>query len=145
MPCPGRSNANRARGCHRVSLEDHVRGDRKRRELADLEHRLASASGSERSIDRLVADLFDDRPAAETIPNYTGSVDACLALIGRVLPHWHWHVGYGPGGVLPYAALRIESAGAASAANRVEATAPTVPLALLGALIKAKQGGRRRR
>ena len=62
---------------------------------------------------------------------YTSSVDTCIGLIDRVMPGWHWHVGYGPKGVMPYAALKNGN-------KRYEATAATVPLALLTTVLKAK-------
>ena len=55
----------------------------------------------------------------------------CSDLVKRVLPGWHWHVGYGPEGVLPYASLYSEQ-------RLYEATAGTVPLAPLSALLRAR-------
>ena len=82
---------------------------------------------------------MDTAASKDGVPPYTSSVDACLDLIGSTLPKWHWHVGHGPRGILPYASLTCDEAGPAI---RVEATAPTVPLALLGALVKAAQSDR---
>jgi hypothetical protein len=63
-------------------------------------------------------------------------VDSCIALFRRVLPGWHWHIGHGPRGILPYAA--VSKAADEPGGIRLEAIAPTVPLALLRALLKAK-------
>lgn len=73
-------------------------------------------------------------------PGYTASVDTCLALIGRALPGWRWHVGHGPRGILPYAVLTRDEGDGPH--RRAEAVAPTVPLALLRALVKARRAGR---
>ena len=98
--------------------------------LTELLKRIEGATGAERALDRRIAEILDRPDAVEEVPDYTASVDHCIALIGRVLPHWAWHVGYGPRGILPYATLHDEE-------ERFEAVAPTVPLALLGALLKA--------
>ena len=71
----------------------------------------------------------------DTTPPYTGSVDECIALVNRILPNWHWHLGHGPLGIVPYASMTQNDGEDGSI--HVEATAPTVPLALLGALMKA--------
>jgi hypothetical protein len=97
--------------------------------LRKLSKRVRAATGRDRELDRSIADLLDHNAAK--IPEYTGSVDACIDLVHRVLPGWFWHVGYGPRGVLPYAALWHGHA-------RHEASAPTVPLALLAAVLEAK-------
>jgi hypothetical protein len=100
-----------------------------RQDLTQLLQRLRAATGRDRELDGLIADMFDDSPA-ET-PPYTGSVDACTDLAHRVLPGWAWHVGYGARGVIPYAVLSHGDA-------RHEASAPTVPLALLAVIVAAK-------
>ena len=102
--------------------------------LRRLEGRIARATGADSGLDRAIREALDGAAPADGVPPYTASVDACLALIGRALPGWHWHVGWGPGGILPYASLSRDGAGPA---GRVEMTAPTVPLALLGTLVKA--------
>lgn len=104
--------------------------------LIELQDAIASATGRDEILDQRIAHVLDDFSVGDDAPNYTGSVDACIALIGQVAPHWHWHVGHGPSGVLPYAALTMEREG--EEAKRVEYASCTVPLALLGALIEAK-------
>lgn len=104
--------------------------------LTELQSEIASATGRDEDLDQRIARLLDQPSGGDSVPNYTGSVDACIALIGRIAPHWHWHIGHGPSGVLPYATLSRE--GGDSDVNRVEDSSCTVPLALLGALIKAK-------
>jgi hypothetical protein len=96
--------------------------------LIYLQVAIAEATGPSTTIDKAVAHLFD----GDADIGYSASVDACLLLIGRVLPDWHWHVGYGPTGVLPYASMQDEHSD-----KRVETSAPTVPLALLGCVVKA--------
>lgn len=99
--------------------------------IAALRKRIGRATGRDTKLDAAIADVLDPDNAAGEAPAYTSSVDACIALIHRALPGWGWHVGYGPKGVLPYATVAHENA-------RFEATAPTVPLALLNALLAAK-------
>lgn len=100
-------------------------------ELTSLLDRLRSATGSDRTLDAQIAELVPGIAPGDDVPDYTASVDRCLELIHEVLPGWGWHVGYGPSGVIPYATVK-------HSANRHEASAPTVPLALLSALLKAK-------
>lgn len=104
--------------------------------LTELQREITSATGRDEDLDQRIARLLDNASGGDSVPSYTGSVDACIALIGRIAPHWHWHIGHGPSGVLPYAALSRE--GGDSEVDRVEASSCTVPLALLGALIEAK-------
>ena len=97
--------------------------------LQQLSERIAAATGGDDRLDRAIAALLDPSGVG-SMPSYTTSVPDCIALIGRLLPGWSWHVGHGPNGVLPYAFVR-------QGRQRHEASAPTVPLALLGALVKA--------
>ncbi|MCP5080658.1 MAG: hypothetical protein GY948_03065 [Alphaproteobacteria bacterium] len=102
--------------------------------LKTLNKQIAETTGPCRALDALISTSLPTAQAGEPKENYTSSVDACLRLIGAVLPNWHWHVGHGPTGILPYVTL---SSTAMEADYRVEATAPTVPLALLHATTKA--------
>lgn len=104
-----------------------------RSNLKQLEAKMAAATGSDTNLD---ADLHEAAYGvrADRVPAYTSSVDACLALVHERLPEWHWHLGYGATGVFPYAVL---THGPEDADSRSEATAPTVPLALLRAFVKA--------
>ncbi len=100
-------------------------------DIADLLARVRAATGHDVDLDAAIdAELPLDGADA---PAYTASVDACLALIGHALPGWHWHVGYGAKGVMPYARVSDRTN-----THRAEATAATVPLALLDALLQAK-------
>jgi len=103
--------------------------------LRRLESELTAAIGAAMKLD---ADLhnavYGARP--DRAPPYTASVDACLALVHERLPEWHWHIGYGARGFFPYAVLTHNPEDADS---RSEMAAPTVPLALLGAFVKALQ------
>jgi len=93
---------------------------------------LAGASGADPAIDRAVAATFGVEGGEG---GWSASVERCVALLGRVLPGWSWHVGWGPSGVVPYARLR-------RGAELVSAEAPTVPLALLRAIVRAVAGER---
>ena len=101
--------------------------------LQQLSERIAAATGGDDRLDRDIAALLEP-PGAGSTPSYTTSVPDCIALIARLLPAWTWHVGHGPNGVLPYAFVR-------RGRERHEASAPTVPLALLGALVRAMIAG----
>ena len=100
-----------------------------------LEKRIGQAAGPDGRIDKSIAAMLDGGKDKDAIPPYTASVDECIALIKRTLPAWHWHVGHGPSGVVPYASMSRSDGDADPIL--AEARAPTVPLALLGALIKA--------
>lgn len=103
--------------------------------LEDLDRRLAAATGGDPDLDRLIRDALDAGNASSS--SYSSSVDDCIALIGTVLPGWAWHVGHGARGIFPYASLHPKSPAEGGAELRAEATASTVPLALLQALVKA--------
>ena len=96
----------------------------------DLTALLAQATGSDRALDGALARLLDPG-ASGTPPDYTASVDRAVELVHALLPGWSWHVGWNATGVLPYATLH-------RAERLVEASAPTVPLALLRALVRAR-------
>ena len=98
--------------------------------LETLIARLAALKGRDHDLDAAIAEQLDDMTDAAAVPPYTASVDRCLELLHRCLPDWHWHLGYGANGVLPYAVLTRGD-------RRHEAMAATVPLALLIALARA--------
>ena len=103
-------------------------------ELQALQQRVEAATGSDRELDRELARLLGGGlggGASAAPPDYTASVDHCVDLVHRVLPGWTWHVGWDATGVLPYATLHRET-------QLIQASAPTVPLALLKALIRAR-------
>jgi hypothetical protein len=103
--------------------------------LEQLEVQISNATGEDDALDRMVADTL--RGGDKTRRNYTASIDDCVELIETVLPEWHWHIGRGPRGILPYATLQRSAGASKEPQNHVEATAPTVPLALLLAVVKA--------
>jgi hypothetical protein len=103
--------------------------------LEDLQKRVLAATGEDRELDRLISEALDHDGASTC--HYSSSVDDCIALIGAVLPDWSWHVGHGPLGVMPYASLHRKTTADDRSDMRVEATASTVPLALLRATVKA--------
>ena len=93
-----------------------------------LQDRIESATGADRDLDAEIA-----RTLGETDGNaldYTASVDRCLDLLHTRLPAWHWHLGRGPSGMLPYASLT-------KGKTTVSADGTTVPLVLLAVIIKA--------
>jgi len=100
-------------------------------DLRSLLKRVEAATGRDTALDRDISRLLDQSARGTPVPDYTASVDQCLALIGRALPGWHWHLGYGANGVFPYASL-------ANGSRRIETEATTVPLALLAAIVKAR-------
>lgn len=93
-----------------------------------LADRLTRASGPDSGLDGEIA-----RTLGVAQQGYTGSVDAARALVASLLPGWHLHVGFDVGGVLPYAALNRDD-------RHWEATAPTVPLAILRAAVAVLAG-----
>ena len=105
-------------------------------DLRLLERRIIKATGKDRDLDELIASTLAATDVDQPLPDYTSSVDTCIALIGSILPEWHWHVGHGPRGIVPYASLR-KATNPSGDDLRVEANAPTVPLALLHAAVKA--------
>ena len=90
--------------------------------------RLEAATGSDRQLDTELARRFN---GVEPAPDYTASVDRCIELVHAVLPGWSWHVGWNVSGVLPYATLHGPD-------GLVAASAATMPLALLRALVRAQ-------
>ena len=96
--------------------------------LNELAGRIAAATGSDRELDAALARMFG---GGEPAPDYTASVDRCIQLVQAAMPGWAWHVGWNATGVLPYATLHQGD-------RLAEAAAPTVPLALLKALLKAR-------
>ena len=100
-----------------------------REQLTDLLARVEGATGADREID--VA-LF--RAAGPTVliqEDYTASLDAALALLGRVLPGWVWEVSSGRSG-LPWAVL---SGDGRSAGGEAKTPALSILSAMLRALI----------
>ncbi len=108
-----------------------------RTEFEDLLRRISEATGADAELDRLIAARLEQPNTPDPVPDYTASVDSCLGLIGRVLPGWHWHIGFGPRGIFPYATLQ-------DGEDIFEALAPTVPLALLQVAVQADRANRLR-
>jgi len=104
-------------------------------ELASLLDRIEAATGADRaldaSIDRALAPMHAWNRAQDP-PDYTASVDRCLDLLHELLPDWHWHLGRGALGIMPYASL-------SNGKVAVSADGTTVPQVLLAAIVKALQ------
>jgi hypothetical protein len=94
-------------------------------DLQGLRCQVDAATGADRELDRAIARVLG---RVEPAPDYTASVDRCLDLVQACLPGWAWHVGWNASGVLPYATLH-------GGEHLVAAAGPTVPLALLRALL----------
>lgn len=108
-----------------------------RSKLKALERLIGDATGAGPKLDMSIASTLGGIAAGADVPNYTSSVDSCIQLIADHLPHWHWHIGHGPAGIVPYASLRRDTGAGGVKGLRIEASACTVPLALLHAAIKA--------
>lgn len=98
--------------------------------LTDLIARLAAATGPDPALDQDIAQTLGGGNTAGERPAYTASIDRCFDLLHQVAPGWHWHVGFGVTGLLPYASLALGP-------RRFEASAATVPLALLNVIVRA--------
>lgn len=97
-----------------------------------LAERLAAASGADAGLDEELAHSLG-LPAAA----YTGSAESARAWVVAALPGWHVHVGFDASGVFPYAAVSRGDI-------HVDATGPTVPLALLRTALKLPEHLQRR-
>ncbi|MBX3517799.1 MAG: hypothetical protein KF815_12745 [Rhodospirillales bacterium] len=98
--------------------------------LTDLIARLDAATGPDPTLDRDIVQALGGSTTAGEGPAYTASIDRCFDLLHQVAPGWHWHVGFGVTGLLPYATLALGP-------RRFEASAATVPLALLNVIVRA--------
>ncbi|SUS06130.1 conserved hypothetical protein [Candidatus Defluviicoccus seviourii] len=98
--------------------------------LTDLLTRLDAATGPDPTLDRDIGQALGGSTTAGEGPAYTASIDRCFDLLHQVAPGWHWHVGFGVTGLLPYATLALGP-------RRFEASAATVPLALLNVIVRA--------
>lgn len=96
--------------------------------LQSLQRRIESGNGADRALDADIEKIL--RGPSDHPPDYTASVDRCLELLHGVLPNWHWHLGHGATGMMPYATL-------SKGQTRVSADGTTVPQVLLAAIIKA--------
>lgn len=105
--------------------------------LRSLEARIVASTGEDRSLDLLISKTLGMHDKAHAVPDYTSSVDTCLALIGEILPGWHWHIGRGANGIFPYASLRRENGPDDEGDLCIVGDAPTVSLALLHAVVRA--------
>jgi hypothetical protein len=98
-------------------------------DLAALKQAIGTATGGDRALDAEIARALQAPLAA-----YTGSVDAALGLVDHALPGWGWHVGWHADGIRPYATLHD-----AERTRHVEAAGPSVPIALLRAMMLARE------
>jgi hypothetical protein len=93
--------------------------------VATLAAGLTAATGPDGDLDAQIANAFQ----AE-VRDYSASVEACRSLVGSALPGWRLHVGFDATGLFPYASLSNNG-------QRVEASAPTLPLAMLRVAVAA--------
>lgn len=104
-------------------------------ELASLLDRIEAATGADRALDaavnRALAPIHAENGTQDP-PDYTASVDRCLDLLHELLPDWHWHLGRGARGIMPYASL-------SNGEVTISADGTTVPQVLLAAIVKALQ------
>jgi len=98
--------------------------------LASLLSHIKGAVGADRALDAAIEQTL--RGLAKDPPDYTASVDHCLDLLHDVLPDWHWHLGRGARGIMPYASL-------SKGRDTVSAGGITVPLVLLAGIVMALQ------
>ncbi len=94
--------------------------------LSSLSERLTSLTGGDPTIDQALAEAFD-----VPVADFSESAEKSRNLVLTVLPDWHLHVGFGASGLFPYASLTRGEL-------HVEAEAPSLPLALLRVLVRAK-------
>lgn len=109
------------------------------REGAALQLALSQATGSDKALDQHIHAFFFPEAGTDprsSIPDYTGSVEAVQGLIKEKLKGWRWHIGFDASGILPYTRLSQPDN-----ARLIAATAPTVPLALLRAVVTAFRSG----
>jgi hypothetical protein len=135
--------------------------------LTELREKVERATGTDREIDALIAVVLDgyfvlpakfegdgprygyiDTEGAEVIPGhagdmlvrkYTSSIDAALALAERKLPGWTWSVDIHDrveGNANGWAWARLATPNSLDFTTH-RATAPTPPLAILSALLRA--------
>ena len=107
--------------------------------LSQLVGRLEKATGADPTLDAEIHAAFRSLGQAdlgEAVRDYSGSVKTCFDIIHTLLPHWRWHVGFGVNGIVPYATV------SKGQNDWFEASAPTVPLALLLALTRALSASR---
>lgn len=94
----------------------------------DLLQRLNKADGPDSSVDELLGVAVPGNG-----PHPTASAESARAWAAAVLPGWHAHVGFDASGVMPYAAFSRDD-------HHVEASAATVPLAILRAAVAVLAG-----
>lgn len=94
-------------------------------DLVRLTENILAATGADQEIDRQFARIFQVAPA-----DYSADVMAARQLVKQLLPEAELKVGYDVCGILPSATVRHMS-------GRWTATAPTVPLAILRAMMGA--------
>ncbi|HLN22864.1 MAG TPA: hypothetical protein VK558_02660 [Patescibacteria group bacterium] len=94
-------------------------------DVNDLDTWLQRATGADPGLDAAIVVLFGVPPG-----DYTASIEKCRFLLTETLPGWQMHLGYDVSGVFPYAAV-------SNGGRRLAADGPTVPLAILRAVVRA--------
>ncbi len=112
-------------------------------DMVELLRRVEAATGPDRKLDRALAALFGadvTQVGTNTIHRigaYTASIDAALALVERMLPGWYWRIDRPLSGPSAELAEFADGPQPSSLKRAFMADAPTVPLAILVALLKA--------
>lgn len=99
--------------------------------LHELATMLDEATGPSRELDNRIWDALNGC-VGPTHGNWSSSIDAALALMGRMLPGWSWQINGGA-----YAILRPPKATCWSSSLCFDGDAPTAPLAILKATVAA--------
>jgi hypothetical protein len=118
--------------------------------LKELLERVEKATGPDRDIDFDLAELLDEfafvptfgmagnwykRPVqyglTTDVPAYTASIDAAVALVGKVLPGWSWVVGRNDTDSEHMCIMGD------SPQNEFESEGSSPPLAILAAMLRA--------
>ncbi len=111
--------------------------------LKDLIARVEKATGPDPQLDLHVHQFLQEDWMHGTMPFYTSSLDAVVALVEMELPDWRWHVakrGYDNGAYQDgKAGAWLDSPFSSGFGMNAKAFAPTPALALLLVFLRAKE------
>jgi hypothetical protein len=115
-------------------------------EIGEILARVEAATGPSIELDKLLSEAFGDKNDHGVlivagrwlgIVPLSGSIDAVLALVERVLPGWSWKVVSEPAGLNRYCAVLRNSGKLSDVAEAFVASHRTASLAILSALLLA--------